>query len=138
MRIVIVEDEKILLKILEEKFREEKFEVFSAMDGEEALVVIKDASPDIIVLDIILPKKDGFKVLEELKLDVKLKQIPVMVLSNLGQEEEINKALSLGAAGYLVKTQYPIKEVVEKVKDQIAKRGQTISMGPTLILPDQI
>ena len=133
MRIVIVEDEKILLKILEEKFREEKFEVFSAMDGEEALVVIKDASPDIIVLDIILPKKDGFKVLEELKLDVKLKQIPVMVLSNLGQEEEINKALSLGAAGYLVKTQYPIKEVVEKVKDQIAKSGQTISMGPTLI-----
>ena len=133
MRIVIVEDEKILLKILEEKFREEKFEVFSAMDGEEALVVIKDASPDIIVLDIILPKKDGFKVLEELKLDVKLKQIPVMVLSNLGQEEDINKALSLGAAGYLVKTQYPIKEVVEKVKDQIAKSGQTISMGPTLI-----
>ena len=119
MRIVIVEDEEILLKILVEKFQQEKFEVFSAINGEEAILVTKKVNPDIVVLDIILPKKDGFEVLKELKSDANLKQIPVLVLSNLGQDEEIKKALSLGAIDYLVKTQHPIKEVVEKVKSYL-------------------
>lgn len=116
MKIVIVEDEEIFLKVLKEKFERENFSVKTAENGEEALSVIKKSRPDIIVLDVILPKKDGFTVLKELKADADLKTIPVIMLSNLGQDEEIKKALRLGAIDYFVKTQHPIKEIVEKVR----------------------
>lgn len=116
MKVLIVEDEEILAKVLEEKFKDEKFEVRIAIDGEVVLAEAKSFKPDIIVLDLILPKKDGFEVLKELKSNAILKQIPVVVLSNLGQDEEIKKVLSLGAVDYFVKTQHPIKEVVEKIK----------------------
>lgn len=78
--------------------------------------LVKSFHPDLVLLDLILPKKDGFEVLQELKADPGLKQIPVVVLSNLGQDEEIKKALDLGAVDYLVKVQHPINEVVEKVR----------------------
>ena len=121
MKILIVEDKKILSKVLEEKFKKENFNVSIAMDGEEVMSLAKKNNPDLILLDLILPKKSGFEVLGELKADPELKMIPVIVLSNLGQDEEIKNALSLGAVDYLVKTEHPINEVVEKVKQNLIK-----------------
>ena len=124
MKIVIVEDEEILIKVLREKFEKEGFKVSLAADGVEAVSVIKKAKPDIVLLDLVLPKKDGFEVLEELKSSGDLKMIPVIILSNLGQDEEIKRALKLGAVDYLVKTQHPINEVVEKVREYLMAKGK--------------
>ena len=121
MKILLVEDEEILADVMQEKLVEAKFTVDLATDGEMALQKAAHSHPDLIMLDLLLPKKDGFEVLKELKADAKLKNIPVVVLSNLGQDEEIKKALQLGAVDYLVKTQHPINEVVEKIKAFILK-----------------
>ena len=116
MKILLIEDEQILADVLQEKLREANFTVELAVDGEVALGQARSFHPDLIILDLILPKKDGFEVLGELKSDVLLKHVPVVVLSNLGQDEEIKRAFSLGAVDYMVKTQHPINEVVEKIK----------------------
>lgn len=124
MKILIVEDENILAKVLEEKFQAIDFETKIAFNGEEAIPATKEFMPDIILLDLILPKKSGFQVLEELRADPELRLIPVIVLSNLGQEEDIKKALELGAKDYLVKIHHPIKEVVEKVRNYIFTKSR--------------
>lgn len=121
IKVLVIEDEEILAKILQAKFKDENFSVEVAGDGEVALPMTRSFLPDIVVLDLILPKKHGFDVLKELKADSALKDIPVIILSNLGQEEEIRKGLDLGAADYLVKAQNPIKAVIEKVKNYLAK-----------------
>lgn len=121
MKILIVEDEKVLSMVLEEKFKDEGFDTKVAADGEEAITFAASFSPDIILLDLILPKKDGFEVLKELKSDPKLQDITVIVLSNLGEDDEIKKALSLGATDYFVKVQHPMSEIVEKVKAYLLK-----------------
>ena len=121
MKLLIVEDEEILIKVLKEKFEKEKFTVALATDGEAALQAAKSFKPDLILLDIILPKKDGLQVLKELKANPELRSIPVIMASNLGEDEKIKTALSLGAVDYLVKTQHPINEVVEKVKGYLLK-----------------
>jgi len=117
MKLFIVEDEEILIKVLREKFEEEKFTVKLAIEGGSAVSLIKNFKPDLILLDIILPKKDGLQILKELKSDPELSSIPVIVLSNLGEDDKIKTALKLGAVDYLVKTQHPINEIVEKVKE---------------------
>lgn len=121
MKILIVEDEEILRDVLEEKFKKEDFDTKVAIDGEAGLQAVEDFEPDLILLDLIMPKMDGFEVLEALKLNPKAKSIPVIVLSNLNQDEEIKKALALGAVDFLVKTQHPINEVVEKVRKYLLK-----------------
>lgn len=123
MKIVIVEDEEILLKVLKEKFDKSGFQTILAVDGEEALSIINKNKPDLILLDLILPKKNGFDVLRDLKADSQSKNIPVVVLSNLGQDEDIKKAMELGADDYIVKTQHPINEVVEKVRTRLANKN---------------
>jgi len=115
MKILIVEDEDVLSLVLEEKFKDEGYDVMIAKDGEEAQPKIERFKPDLILLDLILPKKGGLEVLESIKADQELKMIPVIVLSNLEGDETIKKALTLGAADYFVKTQHPIAEIVEKV-----------------------
>ena len=121
MKILIVEDEEILIKVLKEKFIKEKFTVELVSDGESVLASAKNFKPDVILLDIILPKKNGLEVLEELKGDPESQNIPVIMLSNLGEDEKIKKAISLGAVDYLVKTQHPINEIVEKVQNYLVK-----------------
>lgn len=121
MKILIAEDEEILKRVLQEKFEKEKFTVALIDDGERVLLGAKSFSPDLILLDIMLPKKDGLAVLEELHADPELSRIPVIILSNLGDDEKIKKALSLGAVDYLVKTQHPINEVLERVKTHLLK-----------------
>lgn len=117
--ILLVEDEPTLQKTLSLALTQEGYEVKSALDGELGLRLAREAKPDIILLDLILPKMDGFEVLDELKKNDETKDIPVIVLTNLESTQDIEKALSLGASNYLVKANYDLKDVVEKVKDNI-------------------
>lgn len=120
--ILIVEDEEFLVRTLQDNLVSEGFKVDAAMDGEEALSKLAKDKPDLILLDLLLPKKDGFYVLNQVKQNPEWKLIPVIVLSNLGGDTEIKKALEMGADDYFVKSQHPIQEVVEKVKDYIEGR----------------
>ncbi len=121
MRILIAEDEEILLNVLKDRFEAEGWEVFMAKDGEEAVDSIAKNSLDLVLLDLLLPKKDGFEVLKEVRSDEELKNLPIIVLSNLSGDEDIKKAMQLGANDYFVKTQHPMSEVVEKVNALLLK-----------------
>ncbi|MBZ9572725.1 response regulator [Patescibacteria group bacterium] len=115
-KILFVEDESALQKTFGDILKRENYEVVSALDGELGLKLAKSEKPDLILLDLILPKMDGFGVLEKLKEDQETKEIPVIILTNIGRMEEISRALELGAKTYLVKANYTLQEVVEKVK----------------------
>jgi CheY-like chemotaxis protein len=120
-KILLVEDEEIMVDILQRKLSREGYEVFVARDGEEGLKKMKemDPKPDLILLDIIMPKMGGFEVMEEMAKDESLKSIPVIVVSNSGQPVELDRAKKLGAKDWLIKTEFDPKEVLEKVKKQI-------------------
>ena len=115
MKILIVEDEDTLSLVLAEKFKNEGYEIMVANNGQEALPKASRFQPDVILLDLIMPKKLGMEVLADLKSDAELALIPVIVLSNLEGDEIIKKALALGAVDYFVKTRHPMAEIVEKV-----------------------
>lgn len=117
---MIVEDDEHISKVYEIKFAREGFAVSVARDGIEAVTKIAAEKPDIILLDLMVPKKDGFGVLEDIKKIPELVHIPVLVLSNLGQKSDQERALGLGANEYLVKVDHPIQDVVEKVKGYMA------------------
>jgi CheY-like chemotaxis protein len=120
-KILLVEDEDIMIDLLQRKLSKEGYEVSVARDGEEGLKKMRemDPKPDLILLDIIMPKMGGFEVMEEMAKDEKLKKIPVIVISNSGQPVELDKAKKLGAKDWLIKTEFDPKEVLEKVKKQI-------------------
>jgi len=118
-KILFVEDEPSLQKTISEVLTQEGYKVIEAADGEEGLKKAKEEKPNLILLDLILPKKDGFEVLKELKADEKLKDIPVIVLTNLEGLGDVEKALSLGATTYLVKANYDLEDVLKTVKSQI-------------------
>lgn len=120
LRICIVEDESDIRQIYALKFRKDGFEVIEASDGEEALRLISETIPDFILLDIIIPKINGFDVLRKIKENDKLKNIPVFILSNLGQEAEIKDGLRLKADKYLIKVHYTPEEIVNKVREFIS------------------
>ena len=124
MKVLIVEDEEALRKVLQEKMEHSGFETYAAKDGDEAWEMAKSKNPDIILLDLILPKRSGFDVLGMLKNDPELKTIPVIVLSNLAEDENLKKALALGAEDYFVKAQHPINEIVEKVKNRLLEKSR--------------
>jgi two-component system alkaline phosphatase synthesis response regulator PhoP len=121
MKILVVEDEQILAKVFQEKFEKARYEVKIASDGQSGVDLAKSFKPDIIILDLVLPKKNGFEVLEELKADDNFKSTPVIVISNLGEDEDIKRALSLGAVDYFAKAKHPINEIVDKVKAAFKK-----------------
>lgn len=116
-KILIVEDEPTLHSALREFLIEDKFEVFDAYDGEEAIKMAKEKNPDLILLDILLPKKDGFEVLDYLKLDEKTKKIPIVLLTNLESAQDVQKAFDKGATTYLVKANYRLDDIVKKIKE---------------------
>ncbi len=115
-KILFVEDEPNLQKSIKEVLVKEGFKLFKALDGEKGLELIKKEKPDLVLLDLILPKKDGFTVLEEMKANEDTKDIPVIVLTNLEGMGDVEKALRLGANTYLVKANYELEEVVRKIK----------------------
>ncbi|MBI5046105.1 MAG: response regulator, partial [Candidatus Niyogibacteria bacterium] len=118
-RILIVEDEEFLIRALKDNLEVEGYAIDTAMNGEEAMDRIRKQLPTIILLDLLMPKKDGFYVLEEVKKNPDWKLIPIIVLSNLGGDADIKRALEMGASDYFVKSQHPIEEVIEKIKAHI-------------------
>lgn len=116
-KILIIEDEENFQKTLSETLRKDGFEVFSALDGEQGIKMVKKELPNLVLLDLILPKKDGFEVLREMKADAILGKIPVIVLTNLEGGQDIERVLSLGARTYLVKANYSLQEVVGKIEE---------------------
>lgn len=113
---LIVEDEIVLNKALQDFLTAEDFGVSVALDGEEGIRKAIDEVPDLILLDIVLPKKDGYEVIKELKENDKTKNIPIVLLTNLGSISDVEKALELGATTYLVKADYKLEEVAKKIK----------------------
>ena len=112
----LVEDEPLLANLLKQRFEKENFEVVLARDGEEALRLLKDLKPDLILLDIILPKISGFEFMEKMRDAPTIRKAPIVVISNLGQESDIEKGKMLGAVGYFVKARLSIEELVQQVK----------------------
>ena len=121
MKALIVEDEDVLAQVLAEKLKKSDFEVEIADDGEKAVSATKSFKPDIIMLDLMLPKMDGFEVLRELKANDDTKRIPVVAITNLSEDDNIKKALQMGVVDYFVKSNHPVNEIVEKVKAVLLK-----------------
>jgi len=117
--IIFVEDEPALQKVLGATLEQSGYEVKSAFDGQSGLALIKQFKPAMVLLDLILPKKDGFEVLQEIKNDPETKDIPVIVLTNLESPHDVEKAIKLGATTYLVKANYELHEVMEKIKELV-------------------
>ena len=118
-KIALIEDDANIRKMYRMKLELSGYNVLTAEDGKEAVELIKKANPDLVLLDILLPKKDGFEVLKEIKdsTDKKIKSIPVIMLSNLSSKEDISEAKQLGASDYFVKAKINPKEVAEKVNE---------------------
>lgn len=115
-RILVVEDDEFLNRMYVAKLEHEQFEVISASDGETALQLTITELPNLVLLDLLLPKRDGFSVLAEIKRRDETKRIPVIVLTNLSQQEQVQKCMSLGAADCLIKAHFTPSEVVQKVR----------------------
>ncbi len=115
-KILFVEDEEALQRTMGDILEREKYEVIKALNGEDGLRLAKSEKPDLIILDIVLPRMKGFEVLQELKEEEETKDIPVIILTNLEKPKDVEKALDLGATTYLVKTHYALEEVIDKIK----------------------
>lgn len=118
-KVLFIEDDPGLQKALCEALKGAGYAVTSALDGEEGLRIAERDIPDLILLDLILPKKDGFEVLRELRGDSRTAGIPVIVLTNLEGNQEVQRALEHGATAYLIKTNYALNEVIEKVGEAL-------------------
>ena len=121
IKIVLVEDDQILSKVVYEELKEAGYDVDRAFDGEEGLKMIKSKKPNLVLLDIVLPKKSGFDVLKDLKASPITKDIPVIIFTMLGMDEDIKKGLKLGANDYIVKSQHAIAEIIEKINTFFGK-----------------
>lgn len=115
-KVLIVDDDAFLAGIYATKLELEGFEVASARDGEEGVKVALEEKPDLILLDVLMPKLDGFEVLKRLKSEETTKDIPVIMLTNLGQKEDVEKGISEGAVDYLIKAHFVPAEAVAKIK----------------------
>lgn len=115
-KILIIEDEATLQKTLNDLLSQEGYEVLSAVDGLRGMELAFDKKPDLILLDIILPKMDGFEVLKKIKENEDTSQIPVVILTNLSSVNDIQKALDIGATTYLVKADFHLSDVLSKIE----------------------
>ena len=130
-KIILIEPDDFLSEIYSAKFRQEGFKVKRAADGEQGLKLIEREKPDIILLDILLPKKDGFEVIKELKSKSGYNKIPIIVVTNLGQKYDVSKALSLGAADYIIKAHFVPSETIATIK-KLLKIKSSRQAGTTL------
>jgi DNA-binding response OmpR family regulator len=117
--IVLADDEAFIALAYQEGLERAGFKVVVAHDGEEAVRKVRESKPDLVLLDLIMPKKNGFEVLKELKANEETKDLIVLILSNLGQQSDENQAREAGAADYMVKADHSLKEVVERVQAHI-------------------
>ncbi|MBI4054180.1 MAG: response regulator [Candidatus Doudnabacteria bacterium] len=121
-KILVVEDEEILLAALREELAQGGYETEGAADGEEGLSKAKSFKPDLILLDLVMPKMDGMQVLKKLKEDPATSNLAVVILTNLSDYERISEALSLGAKDYLVKANYSLSDLLDKVKTVLSRK----------------
>ncbi len=122
-KILIIEDDSFLSEMYSTKLIQEGFETEIAINGKQGMDKIKNIKPDLILLDIVLPKMDGFEILESVKKDSKLKNIPIVLLTNLGQKNEIEKGLLLGADEYIIKAHFTPTAVVTKIKEILKSKN---------------
>lgn len=122
-RVLLAEDDRFLRKAAETALKRHGFAVIAAVDGEEALRLARAEAPDLILLDLIMPKMQGFEVLRALKEDPATAAIPVVILSNLGQDSDVKQALEAGAAGYFVKANLSLQDLVKRVGELASGRG---------------
>ena len=115
-KILIVEDDKFLRDLISQKLTKEGYDVDEAVDGEEGVKMIKEVNPDLVLLDLILPGIDGFEVLVKMKENSSISSTPVIILSNLGQKEDVEKGLKLGAVDYLIKAHFTPGEIIDKIR----------------------
>jgi DNA-binding response OmpR family regulator len=115
-KILIIEDDKFLRDLLSRKLQDENFNVIAAVDGEEGVKKVEGERPELVLLDLILPGINGFDVLKNIKENPKTSEIPVIILSNLGQKEDVERALTLGAKDYLIKANFTLNEIFDKIK----------------------
>lgn len=122
-KILVAEDDKFLSRAYEFKLRQLGCShIILARDGDEALEKIRGEKPDLVLLDLIMPKKSGFDVLAEIKADPALKEIPVIIMSNLGQEADVKKGLEAGANDYVVKANTSLEDVVTRIKKLLGQK----------------
>lgn len=114
--ILVIEDDKFLRELIAEKLTKEGYKTSEAIDGEEGIKKIRDEKPDLILLDLILPGIDGFEVLSRMEKEPSIARIPVIILSNLGQREDVERGLKMGAVDYLIKAHFTPREVIDKIK----------------------
>lgn len=115
-KILIIEDDKFLRELIAQKLLKDNYDIAEAVDGEAGMKSVKEEKPDLILLDLILPGIDGFEVLARVKADPMLSQIPVIILSNLGQKDDIERGLKMGAVDYLIKAHFTPAEIISKIK----------------------
>jgi DNA-binding response OmpR family regulator len=115
--VLLVEDDKFLSTLLKNRLEKEGLTVNHVSDGESAITALQETIPDLTLMDIILPKKNGFEVLEEIRQDPRMKGLPIIIISNLGQASDIAKSRELGAIEYYVKAQTSIDDLVVKIKN---------------------
>jgi len=128
VKILVVEDEEILLTALSEELKQEGFEVVGAKDGVEGVEKTVSEKPDMVLLDLVMPRLDGIGALKQMKENPETKDIPVVILTNLSDYDKISDALSLGAMDYLVKANYRLEELVNKIKTVLERKES--GMGP--------
>lgn len=123
-KILFIEDEPALQETLSELLGAHNYKVLQARDGEEGVELAKKENPDLILLDLVLPKKDGFAILEELKSEDETKDTDIIVLTNLEGAYDVDRALNLGAMTYLVKTNHTPEDVLKKVNKRFQEKGK--------------
>lgn len=121
-KIMIIEDDKFFRDLVSQKIKQDGFDVVEASDARKGLEMLPEEKPSLVLLDLILPGMDGFEFLERVKADDNFKNIPIIILSNLGQKEEIERGIKLGAEDFLVKVNFTPDEVAEKIRETFQKK----------------
>jgi DNA-binding response OmpR family regulator len=132
-KILLVEDSRTIQQMYRNKLTFEQFQVITADNGMEAIKILSQEKPDLILLDLMMPVMDGYKVLQVVKTDPKFSDIPVLVFSAKGQSEEVEKALNLGAAGYIVKATTKPNEVVEQIRKVLSQKPKVQELTRYLV-----
>lgn len=120
-KVLFIEDDALIVKIYTARLTKDGYEVFTADNGEDGIKIALEKRPDLVVLDVMMPKVDGFGVLQKLRSDANFTKVPILLYSNLAQEEELKRALAMGATEFIVKANISPTELVEKIKKYLAK-----------------
>ncbi len=128
IKIVLVEDDEILSRVITEELKEAGFDIVKEFTGDKGLETIKSKLPDLVLLDLLLPGMHGFDVLADMRKTPSTANIPVIILTMLGSDDDIKKGLSLGANDYIVKSQHAVGEIIDKIREFFDERPHTPSV----------